>query len=111
MKILIDECIPRKFKLSFVGPERDCQTVPEAGLAGKQNGELLELAEGRFNVFITLDKGIEYQQNLEGRKLSVILIRARSNRFADVAQHTSQCLEAMRSIRPGQLVVVGNLKK
>jgi predicted nuclease of predicted toxin-antitoxin system len=107
MKILIDECLPRKIKLSLVGSERDCQTVPEAGLAGKQNGELLDLAEERFDVFITLDKGIEYQQNLQGRKLSIILIRARSNRFADVAQHVSQCLEAMQSIRPGQLAVVG----
>lgn len=52
---------------------------PEAGLAGKTNGELLALVEARFDVFITLDKGFEYQQNLAGRRISIVLIRAESN--------------------------------
>ncbi len=55
MKILFDECIPRKFKNSFT--EYESLTVPEAGLAGKKNGELLTLAERRgFEVFLTIDK-------------------------------------------------------
>jgi len=65
MKILLDECIPRKLKNSFPGHE--CQTVPEAGLAGQKNGLLLSLAEGAgFDLFITIDKGLQYQQNLAG---------------------------------------------
>jgi hypothetical protein len=56
MKILIDECVPRKFKANLLG--HDCLTVPEAGLAGTENGQLLSLAEQRgFEVFLTLDKG------------------------------------------------------
>jgi len=43
MKLLFDECVPRKFKTSL--PGHDCRTVPEQGLAGKKNGELLVLAE------------------------------------------------------------------
>jgi len=43
MKLLLDECVPRKFKNHLPGHE--CQTVPEAGLGGKKNGELLSLAE------------------------------------------------------------------
>ena len=43
MKILLDECIPRKLRYSL--PDHECQTVPEAGLAGKKNGSLLDLAE------------------------------------------------------------------
>jgi hypothetical protein len=56
--------MPRKFKLCLT--PHDCQTVPEAGLAGKKNGELIGLAEGRFDVLVTLDKGLEFQQNLVG---------------------------------------------
>jgi hypothetical protein len=59
MKVLLDECIPRRFKNAF--PDHECQTVPEAGLAGKANGLLLTLAEGaRFDLFLTLDKGLQY---------------------------------------------------
>jgi len=69
-KLLLDECIPRKFKNHLSGHE--CLTVPEAGWAGKKNGELLSLAENAiFEVFISLDQGIEYQQNLTGRNISV----------------------------------------
>jgi predicted nuclease of predicted toxin-antitoxin system len=60
MKILIDECIPRKFKRALSG--HDCLTVPEAGLAGTENRELLSLAEEqRFEVFLTIDRGFEYE--------------------------------------------------
>jgi predicted nuclease of predicted toxin-antitoxin system len=79
MRILLDECVPRKLKNSFV--EHDCRTVPEAGLAGKKNGELLSLAERlNFDVLITMDKGIEYEQNLRERKVAVIVLLAKSNR-------------------------------
>jgi len=65
MKVLLDECIPRKFKHSL--PDHRCSTVPEAGLAGKKNGALLGLAEGAgFEIFVTMDKGLEYEQNLAG---------------------------------------------
>ena len=108
MKVLIDECVPKEFKASLAAREHTFFTVPEAGLAGKQNGELLDLAEGKFDLFITLDRGIQYQQNLGGRKLSIILIRAKSNRLVDLTPSASECLEIMRLIQPGQLVVVGN---
>lgn len=105
MKVLIDECIPRKFKFSLA--PHDCQTVPEAGLAGKRNGELLSLAEGRFAVFITLDKGLEFQQNLAGRAIAIVLIRSRSNRLADVLQHRQASLAAIETIQPGQFMRIG----
>jgi len=100
----MDECVPRRLKISF--KPHDCQTVPEAGLSGKKNGALLNLAEGKFDVFITLDQGIQYQQNLHGRTLAIIVIRSKSNRFIDVNQHVEKCLAVMQSIQPGQLVVI-----
>ncbi|HEY1940112.1 MAG TPA: DUF5615 family PIN-like protein [Candidatus Angelobacter sp.] len=102
MRVLIDECIPRRFKTSL--RPHHCQTVPEAGFAGKKNGELLGVAENKYDVFITLDKGIEFQQNLAGRKIAVVIIRAKSNRLTDIQQHASACLEAIQSIQPGQLL-------
>ena len=59
MKVLLDECIPRKLKSAF--SEHDCKTAPEAGLAGQKNGVLLSRAQDAgFGVFLTMDKGIEY---------------------------------------------------
>ena len=104
MRVLIDECMPYKFRLCL--KPHHCQTVPEAGLAGKKNGELLGLAEGRFDVLVTLDKGLQFQQNLEGRKIAIVLIRSKSNRMADLQQHASACLAAIESIQPGQLLLV-----
>jgi hypothetical protein len=83
MKVLLDECIPRKLKRSVAGHE--CLTVPEAGLAGKKNGELLSLAESLgFGIFVTMDKGAEYEQNLGGRTIAINILRAKSNRLADI---------------------------
>ena len=69
MRILIDECIDERFRNSL--PEHDCQTARYAGLAGLKNGELLIAAEtAKFDVFLTVDQGIEYQQNLHEVKPS-----------------------------------------
>jgi predicted nuclease of predicted toxin-antitoxin system len=106
MRVLLDECVPRKFR-NFL-PDYDCHTVPEQGLAGKKNGELLSLAEkSGFQVFLTLDRGLEYEQNLQQRPIAVILIRAKSSRLADLSTHSSEILRVLRSIQPGELIKVG----
>jgi hypothetical protein len=56
MKTLLDECIPRRLKYS--PSDHECQTVPQAGLAGKKNGALLDLAESAaFQIFVTIESG------------------------------------------------------
>lgn len=81
--------------------------MPEAGWAGKKNGELLALAENAgFQVFISLDQGIGYQQNLTGRNISVILLRAKSNRLDDLLPLASRLLPVLESIARGQLVQI-----
>jgi predicted nuclease of predicted toxin-antitoxin system len=106
MKLLIDECLPRKLKNHLPGIE--CQTVPEAGLAGRKNGELLSLAErAGFPVLLTIDRGIEFEQNLRRRKIAVVLIHARSSRLDDLLPHAPEILRVLGSIRSGQLVKVG----
>jgi hypothetical protein len=89
-------------------PGHDCRTVPEEGFAGKKNGELLSLAEkSGFEVFLTLDRGLEYEQNLQGRKIAVILIRCKSSRLADLLPQSPEILRVLRSIQPGDLLKVG----
>lgn len=105
MRVLLDECIPRKFKNSLLG--HDCRTVHEIGCAGTKNGALLSVAESKgFDVFLTIDKGLEYEQNLTGRNIAVLLIRPKSNRLADLQVYAPACLEHMRTMKPGQLIHV-----
>lgn len=107
MKILLDECVPRAAKAAFSVEGHECTTVPEAGLAGKSNGELLQQAERQFEIFITLDKGFPYQQNLTGYKIAVLVIRAKSSRLADILPHVPTCLAALSSIESGRVMVIG----
>ena len=107
MKLLLDECVPRRFSASLSSDEHQCLTVPEAGFAGRANGELIALAEASFDVFITLDKGFAYQQNLRGRKIAILLIRARSTRLADLLPHVDACRRVLATIKAGEIVQVG----
>jgi hypothetical protein len=103
MRILIDECIDERFRTSL--PGHDCQTARYAGLAGLKNGDLLTTAESaKFDVFITADQGIEYQQNLTARKIAIIIFRTKSNRLKDLLPLVPACLARIESIHPGQIV-------
>ncbi len=107
MNLLSDECVPRPLKRSLTVEGHSCATVPETGFAGKTNGELLLLAERSFQVFITLDKGLPYQQNLAAMTIAVLIIRAKSSRLADILPHVPACLAALRVIKAGEIVRVG----
>jgi hypothetical protein len=105
MRILVDECIDERFRNSF--PAHDCQTARYAGLAGLKNGDLLTAAEtAGFDVFLTVDQGFEYQQNLTARKLAIVIFRAKSNRLKDLLPLVPACLAHMKSIQPGQIVTI-----
>jgi hypothetical protein len=105
MRVLLDECVPRKLKISLSGHE--CRTVAEQGLAGKRNGELLSLAEeAGFDVLLSVDRGIEFQQNLKSRRIAVLVVRARSSRLADLLPHVPEILTGLRSLQPGQVAKV-----
>lgn len=107
MRILLDECVPRKLKQLLTG--HACLTVPEAGFSGAKNGQLLRQAElAGFEVFLTLDKGLEYQQSLRGRAIAVLIVRARSNRLKDLEPQRQACRLALQSIGPGDVIVVSN---
>ena len=107
-KLLFDECVSRLLKPAFAVHGHDCFTVPEVGLAGRKNGELLTLAEGKFDVFVTIDKNIRYQQNLSGRKIAVLIIRSTSSEIDDLLRELPACIVALQTIRAGQLVQIGS---
>jgi predicted nuclease of predicted toxin-antitoxin system len=105
MKILIDECMDERIRLSFFA--YDCQTVRFAGFAGLKNGRLLDAAEtAGFDVLITVDQNIPDQQNLTGRKLSIIVLCAQTNRLADVLSLVPAAIAELKSIHPGQVVTI-----
>ena len=79
MKILLSECIDRRLAKEIVG--HDVKTVPTMGWAIIENGELLALAEKEFDVFLTVDRNLSFQQNLPRFNLAVIVLRAPSNRL------------------------------
>jgi hypothetical protein len=107
VKVLLDECLPRPLKNCF--PEHECRTVPEAGLAVEKNGRLLALAErAGFEVFLTMDKGLQYQRDMAGRNIAVVIIRSKSNRLADLLTHVLECREIMGFVQVGQVAHVGD---
>ncbi|MGB7848663.1 MAG: DUF5615 family PIN-like protein [Candidatus Acidiferrum sp.] len=109
MRLLTDECVPRKVKFLFAVRGHECETARDAGFSGKENGEVLALAEERFDVLITIDKNIRYQQNMMGRNIAVLIIRSASNDLDDIRPHVPDALVALQSIKPCQMVEVGIL--
>lgn len=76
MKILLDECIPRKLKNAL--PDHECQTVPEAAWLARRMDFCFRSPRGAsFDLFVTKDKGLQYQQNLAGRSIAILIVRAR----------------------------------
>lgn len=105
MKILLDECLPAELRHSFRGHE--AHTAHWAGFKGMKNGELLRAAEASgYEVFLTVDQGIQYQQAPAGRTLSIVVLRVRTNQLSDVVTLLPELLATLNRIRPGQLVSV-----
>ena len=107
MRVLLDECVPRRFGQSLAG--HDCVTVPSAQLTGTKNGELLAAAERlSFDLFITIDQGIVYQQNLACRKIAILVLRPKTSRLVDLLPLAPECLAQMQSVAPGELRIIGS---
>lgn len=101
MKLLLDESLPRALKHLFSG--HDVETVPECGWAGLSNGELLRLAETRFDTFITADQNLQYQQNLAGFDIGVLVLSSSSTRVSDIEILIPRALQALDDLRPGEV--------
>jgi predicted nuclease of predicted toxin-antitoxin system len=107
MKVLIDECLPAALRKNLTALGHDCETVRQAGFGSKKNGELLALAERDWDVLLTSDRNIKYQQNMTGRSVSVLILCAKTNRMKDLLPLMPACAEALLSVQPGDVIEVG----
>ena len=105
MRILLDESLPRRLARELAG--HDVQTVQQRGWAGLKNGELLRLASAEFQVLVTGDQNIEYQQNPATRSIAVVVLVAPNNRLETLRPLVPGLLEALALIQPGRLTRVG----
>lgn len=105
MRILLDECLPKRLKRDLVGHQ--ARTVPEMGWASKKNGELLALAEGGFDVFLTVDRNLSFQQDIARFNVAIVILVAKGNRYPDLQPLVPDLLAVLVGVAPGQLVRVG----
>lgn len=96
MKILLDECLPRDLKLHF--PEHECRTVQEMGWSGKKNGILAGMAEGHFDVLLTVDQRFNYQVKPKST-LIVFILSSKTNKIEDLEPLVPAIREALRPSR------------
>lgn len=104
MKILLDECIDRRFARELFAYE--VKTVPQMGWATKKNGELMNLAEAEFDVFITVDRNLSFQQNLPKYNPAVVVLRAKSKRLADLQSFTAKIIEVLPNLQKGKAEII-----
>jgi hypothetical protein len=105
VKLLLDECIDRHLAGELEG--YDLKTVPQMGWAGIKNGALLALAEKEFDVFITVDRNLSFQQNLPKFNIAVLVLHATSNRLADFKPLVPKILSTLPTLTKGDAVHLG----
>lgn len=95
MKVLLDECIDWRLSRDIVGHE--VKTARQMGWATIKNGELLALASEHFDVFVTVDKNLSFQQNITALSIAVIFLQTRTNRLAELKPLVPNLLAAIKS--------------
>lgn len=107
MRVLLDENLPRRLKRCFA-EDIEVLTVQDCRWKGLQDGELLRSAQAEFDVFVTTDKGIPFEQNLSSMSIAIVLLEARSNRFEDLSALLPQLNEIIHSINVGDLIRISH---
>ncbi|MDE2757297.1 MAG: DUF5615 family PIN-like protein [Acidobacteriota bacterium] len=104
MRLLLDEQVPRRLKRSF--PGHSVQTVRDMGWNGKSNGELLALARDEFDAFITLDRKLEYQQNITEEDIPIIVLITKRISIEYLRPLVPAVLEALKNPNRGEVVPI-----
>jgi hypothetical protein len=105
VRILIDECLD--WRLCHALIEHHCSSVRAAGWAGLTNGRLLEKAQHKFDVFLTGDRNLSFQQNLASFAIAVVVLEAGSTRLCDTPLLIPDVLTILETIQRRQVVCVG----
>ena len=97
MRVLFDQGTPAPLRHALAPHE--VSTAFELGWSNLENGELLREAEGRFEVFVTTDQNLRYQQNLGGGKLAILVLP--TSNWLEIQRHQSEVVVAVNSVKPG----------
>jgi len=104
VRVLLDECLDRRLARDLRGFE--VFTVPQMGWAGVKNGKLMALAETEFDVFITVDRNLSFQQNLPKFDIAVLVVRCRSNRLKDLQPFAPKIIEILPNLKKGEAILI-----
>ena len=104
MRVLLDECVDWRLSRAIVG--HDVKTAKQMGWASIKNGELLALATGRFDVFVTVDRNLSHQQNVQALPIAIVVLHAKANRLADLLPLVPNLLAVNGSAKPGAVMTV-----
>lgn len=105
MRVLLDECVDWRLARDIVG--HDVKTARQMGWTAIKNGALLALASEHFDIFVTVDRNLSFQQNLEILSIAVLVLQAKTNRLADLRSLVPDLLAAINSAVPGAPKFVG----
>jgi hypothetical protein len=105
VRVLLDECVDWRLLRQIIGHE--VKTARQVGWSTIRNGELLALAAKEFDVFVTVDRNLSFQQNLAAFDIAVIVLRASSNRLADLLPLVPALLAAIPDAKRGVVTAVG----
>ena len=101
LRILLDENLD--WRLGRDLPGHGVDSVPRLGWAGVTNGELIARAEGTYDILVTMDSGLAYQQSVVNHSLAIVVLRAPSNRLADTRPLMPRLLSSLENIAPGTI--------
>ena len=105
MKVFLDECVDWRLAHDIVG--HDVKTARQMGWTTVENGTLLTLASEHFDVFVTVDRNLSFQQNLDSFSIAVVVLQAKTNRLADLRPLVPSLLAAIESALPGATGFIG----
>ena len=103
-RVLFDEDVPRQLRRDL--PEFEIRTVQEEGWSSTKNGDLLRLSATAFEVFVTADKRLRYQQNIARYSVGVVVIATRDTRLPRLQQVLDELRSAVRNVTPGSVIIV-----
>lgn len=103
-KLLLDECVPKKLIRYF--PEHEIKTVGQMKWNGKKNGELLSRAEQEFDVLITVDKNIKYQQNFINYQISLIVLDVTNTHLDSIIPLIEDIRGKVQEIQIHEIIII-----
>lgn len=104
--MLLDECVPKRLRRDL--PGLDVSTVADEGWRGRRNGDLLRaMAEAGFTHLVTVDRNLQFQQNIAAAGVAVVVVHAPTNRMTELRPFMAKVIDVLPTVAPGQVVHVG----